>query len=41
MNYVEPFYFHGTSVNAGYPEEDIKSKAKAQGKKLAEILGSI
>lgn len=41
MNYVEPFYFHGTSVNAGYPEENIKSKAKAQGKKLAEILGSI
>lgn len=41
MNYVEPFYFHGTSVNAGYREEDIKSKAKAQGKKLAELLNSI
>lgn len=38
MNYAEPFYFHGTSVNAGYTEEDIKQKAREQGKKLVEKL---
>lgn len=38
MNYIEPVYFHGTSVNAGYTKEDIKNKAKAQGQKLAELL---
>lgn len=41
MNYVEPFYFHGTSVNAGYTEEDVKAKARTQGKKLAEMLSGL
>lgn len=41
MNYVEPFYFHGTSVNAGYTEEDVKVKARTQGKKLAEMLSGL
>ncbi|MDQ1161114.1 putative NADPH-quinone reductase [Chryseobacterium sp. SORGH_AS 447] len=41
MNYVEPFYFHGTSVNAGYTEEDVKVKARTQGKKLAEMLSRL
>lgn len=41
MNYVEPFYFHGTSVNAGYTEEEIKEKARAQGKVLIEKLKEI
>jgi putative NADPH-quinone reductase len=41
MNYIEPVYFHGTSVNAGYTEEDIKNKAKAQGKRLADLLSNI
>lgn len=41
MNYVEPFYFHGTSVNAGYMEEDVKVKARTQGKKLAEMLSGL
>ncbi len=38
MNYVEPFYFHGTSINAGYTEEDVKNKAKKQAKGLIELL---
>ncbi|GEN77249.1 NAD(P)H-dependent oxidoreductase [Chryseobacterium hagamense] len=41
MNYKDALYFHGTSVDAGYTEEDIKNKAKAQGKKLTELLSSI
>ena len=41
MNYVEPVYFHGTSMNAGYTEDDVKTKARAQGKKLVEILSGI
>ncbi|WP_454060031.1 NAD(P)H-dependent oxidoreductase [Elizabethkingia ursingii] len=38
MNYIEPFYFHGTSLNAGYKEKEVKSKAKDQAGKLAELL---
>lgn len=38
MNYFEPFYFHGTSVNAGYTKEDIISKAKNQAQKLIQLL---
>ncbi|MEN4762368.1 NAD(P)H-dependent oxidoreductase [Chryseobacterium sp. C39-AII1] len=38
MNYVEPFYFHGTSVNAGYTEDDVKRKALDQATKLIEKL---
>lgn len=38
MKYVEPLYFHGTSVNAGYTTEDIRGKAKKQALKLIELL---
>ncbi|WP_294201718.1 MULTISPECIES: NAD(P)H-dependent oxidoreductase [Chryseobacterium] len=38
MNYVEPVYFHGTSVNAGYTEEDVKTKAGQQAKRLIQKL---
>lgn len=38
MNYVEPVYFHGTSVNAGYTEEDVKTKARQQAKRLIQKL---
>jgi len=38
MNYVEPFYFHGTSLDAGYTENDIKNKAKNQAKRLITLL---
>lgn len=41
MNYIEPFYFHGTSLNAGYTEEEVKSKAKNQAGKLAELLKTL
>lgn len=41
MNYVDPFYFHGTSVNAGYTEENIKTKATEQAKSLIEKLRSL
>jgi len=38
MKYVEPLYFHGTSVNAGYTKEDIEAKAKAQAQRLLAFL---
>ncbi|EJL73599.1 NAD(P)H-dependent oxidoreductase [Chryseobacterium populi] len=38
MNYIEPFYFHGTSLNAGYTKEDVKRKARKQAKSLIEKL---
>ncbi|UII19167.1 NAD(P)H-dependent oxidoreductase [Fulvivirga ligni] len=34
MNYVEPFYFYGTSLNAGYTELEVRSKAKNQAQEL-------
>jgi len=40
MNFVEPFYFHGTSINAGYTEEDVKEKARIQAKMLTNLLYS-
>lgn len=41
MNYIEPFYFHGTSLNVGYKEKEVKSKAKDQAGKLAELLKTL
>jgi len=41
MKYVEPLYFHGTSVNAGYTKEDIEAKAKAQAQRLLAFLSSL
>ncbi|WP_294299050.1 NAD(P)H-dependent oxidoreductase [uncultured Chryseobacterium sp.] len=38
MNYVEPFYFYGTSLHAGYTEEDVKTQAREQAKKLVQKL---
>jgi len=38
MNYIEPFYFHGTSLVAAYTENDIKDKAKNQAKRLITLL---
>ncbi len=38
MKYIEPFYFHGTSVNAGYTKEDIERKAVEQAERLIEFL---
>lgn len=41
MNYIEPLYFYGTSLNAGYTEEEVKSKAKGQAGKLANLLKTL
>jgi hypothetical protein len=41
MKYVEPLYFHGTSVNAGYTKEDIEAKANAQAQRLLAFLSSL
>jgi putative NADPH-quinone reductase len=38
MNYVEPIYFHGTSLAAGYTEDEIKCKAKYHAEKLITRL---
>lgn len=40
MNFVEPFYFHGTSVNAGYTAEDVREKARSHAKRLINLLNS-
>ncbi|ROI10931.1 flavodoxin family protein [Kaistella haifensis] len=41
MNYIEAFYFHETSVNAGYTREDIIQKANVQATKLIDLLKTI
>lgn len=38
MKYVDPIYFHGTSVNAGYTKEDIERKASGQAERLIQLL---
>lgn len=34
MNYVEPIYFHGTSLTAGHTEQDVRNKARDHAKRL-------
>jgi putative NADPH-quinone reductase len=38
MNYIDPIYFYGTSLAAGYTEADIKSNAKQHAEKLIKRL---
>ncbi len=38
MNYIDPIYFHGTSLVAGYTEEEVKNRAKDHTKRLIEAL---
>ncbi|WP_293957884.1 MULTISPECIES: NAD(P)H-dependent oxidoreductase [unclassified Sphingobacterium] len=38
MNYIEPIYFHGTSLAAGYTEEEIRANARLHAKKLIQRL---
>ena len=38
MNYIDPLYFHGTSINAGYTEDDVRNKANSHAKKLIQNL---
>jgi len=41
MNYIEPFYFHGTSLVAGYTENDVKEKAKNHANRLITLLSKL
>ena len=38
MNYIDPIYFHGTSLAAGYTESDIKNNGKQHAEKLIKRL---
>ena len=41
MKYLDPIYFHGTSLAAGYTKQDIISKAKHHAKRLIETLRAL
>ena len=41
MNYINPVYFHGTSLAAGYTEYDIKRKAKGHAEKLIALIETL
>ncbi|AZI40534.1 NAD(P)H-dependent oxidoreductase [Epilithonimonas vandammei] len=38
MNYIDPIYCYGTSVAAGYTENEVKNKAKDHANRLIEKL---
>ncbi|MGO3654555.1 MAG: NAD(P)H-dependent oxidoreductase [Sphingobacterium sp.] len=38
MNYIEPIYFHGTSLVVGYTEEEVKNRAKDHANRLIRRL---
>jgi len=38
MNYIDPIYLHGTSLAAGYTEEEVKNKAKNHAQRLITQL---
>ncbi len=38
MNYIDPIYFHGTSLAAGYTENEVRNKARDHAKKLITRL---
>ncbi|UOO82270.1 NAD(P)H-dependent oxidoreductase [Uruburuella testudinis] len=41
MQYIEPVYFHGTSLNAGYTENDIRQKAAQQAQRLIQLIKTL
>ena len=41
MNYIDPIYFHGASLVAGYTETDIKNNAKEHARKLIKRLAEL
>lgn len=41
MNYINPIYFHGTSLTAGYTEAEVKDKAKDHAKRLVSRLSEL
>lgn len=38
MNYIDPVYFHGTSLVVGYTEEEVKQRAKDHAHRLIKQL---
>lgn len=38
MNYIDPIYFHGTSLAAGYSEADIRNNTKQHTEKLISLI---
>ena len=38
MNYINPIYFHGTSLAAGYTADEVREKAEAHARKLVAKL---
>jgi len=34
MNYIDPIYFHGTSLNVGYTVDDVRNRAKDHANRL-------
>ncbi|MDN3707241.1 NAD(P)H-dependent oxidoreductase [Myroides ceti] len=38
MNYIEPMYFYGTSLTAGYAKEEIKTNAKQHAEKIIQQI---
>ncbi|GET26006.1 NAD(P)H-dependent oxidoreductase [Prolixibacter sp. NT017] len=41
MNYIDPIYFHGTSLAAGYSPDDVKNKAENHAKRLIARLSEL
>lgn len=41
MNYIEPVYFYGTSLAAGYTENEIKANAKQHAQRLLDKLAEL
>ena len=41
MQYIDPFYFHNTSVNAGYTEQSIQAEAVRQASRLLQFLQNL
>ena len=38
MHYRDPVYFHGTSLAAGYTQEEVQAKAKKHSQRLIQLL---
>ena len=38
MQYIDPFYFHGTSIHAGYTEDAVRANAAQQASRLIQRL---
>lgn len=41
MNYIEPVYFHGTSLADGFTEDDIKHKSEKHAERLLNVLNEL